>query len=74
MFLKFRGSVVAVAAVLTFSAIHPPANAQQLECDILQYKLNRLYFSVGKEALVYPGCEFSVLRSGDTIVGPIRPL
>ena len=67
MFLRFSRTIWILAAALTFLVTHPSANAQQLECDILQYKLDRLYFSAGDEALVYPGCEFMVLRSGDTI-------
>jgi hypothetical protein len=42
--------------------------AGQIDAQVLQYKLDRFYFNVGKEALVYPGHHFAILRAKDTVV------
>ena len=39
-----------------------------MECSVLQYKLNRLYFSTGLEKYVYPDCKYVVYR-GRVVLG-----
>jgi hypothetical protein len=38
-----------------------------IEAPILQNRLDRLYFGIGTEAAVYPGCSFHVLCQTDTL-------
>ncbi len=53
----------------------PAGAVDQVSCDILQYKLGRLYFSAGEEALVYPNAQFEVwnpLTQDALLVGTIE--
>ncbi len=43
------------------------ANAGQLESEILQYKFDRVYFDVGDEQLVFPGCRFTIYHGEDSL-------
>jgi hypothetical protein len=41
--------------------------ATDINCKILQYKLDRLYFPIGTEENVYPSNRFTVYTTGDSI-------
>ncbi len=43
-------------------------SAGVVEAQVLQFKLDRFYFNVGKESLVYPGHQFAIMRGKDTVV------
>jgi len=56
-------------ALLVAAAIAaaPAVSAGDLECEILQYKLGRLYFGAGQEANVFAGCPFVLFHGPDTV-------
>ncbi len=41
------------------------------EAEILQYKSDRLYFSLGEDDLVFEGCPFVLTENGDTLANGI---
>lgn len=45
--------------------------AGSIDAQVLQFKLGRFYFNVGKEALVYPGNHFAIFRGKDTVVSGV---
>ncbi|RKX24945.1 MAG: hypothetical protein DRP45_07075 [Candidatus Zixiibacteriota bacterium] len=55
-----------IILILCLSAI-PVTSVGQVECDILQCKLDRLYFPVGEEALVFEHAPFVILTGTDTV-------
>lgn len=54
--------------ILTLSFGAAPVSAGTIEAQVLQFKLDRFYFNVGKESLVYPGHHFAIIRGKDTVV------
>ena len=41
--------------------------AEELRCEILQYKLDRLYFPAGEGADIFSHCGFKIVRGSDTL-------
>ncbi|UCD16768.1 MAG: hypothetical protein JSV44_09960 [Candidatus Zixiibacteriota bacterium] len=39
-----------------------------MKCSILQYKLDRMYFSLGSEANIFPDCRFVVFRDSIPVI------
>ncbi len=63
---RFKCHPLILAAVVV-SAFAASVTAESLECEILQYKLGRLYFGAGQEQDIYPGCTFVLTRGNDTV-------
>jgi hypothetical protein len=42
-------------------------NCDEIRCDILQHKLDRLYFSCGEEYYIFPGYSYTVILGEDAI-------
>ncbi|MBN2226116.1 MAG: hypothetical protein JW763_02005 [candidate division Zixibacteria bacterium] len=57
-----------VGLLICFMAVTSIAFSKEVESSILQYKLNRLYFSTGLEKYVYPDCRYIVYR-GRVVLG-----
>jgi hypothetical protein len=55
-----------ISLVLILSCVGLVA-AAEINCKILQYKLDRLYFPIGSEENVYPSNRFTVYVAGDSI-------
>jgi hypothetical protein len=47
------------------------AEAGSIEAQVLQFKLDHFYFNSGKEALVFPGHHFAIVRGKDTVVSGV---
>jgi hypothetical protein len=45
----------------------PISGAADISCKILQYKLDRLYFPIGREENIYPANSYTVYWKGDSI-------
>jgi len=52
----------AIALILIILICTHGALGKEVEGSVLQYKLNRLYFSSGLEDFIYPDCKFVVYR------------
>lgn len=57
--------------MLIFISCFNSAAATDINCNILQYKLDRLYFPIGTEENVYPSNRFTVYAAGDSIYNGI---
>lgn len=62
--LRFLSAVLVVLASVAVGSL---INAGGLECQILQYKLGRLYFGAGLEEYVFAGCPFILFHGSDTV-------
>jgi len=62
-----RRIIIIIIFVLLALSISSGINAGETTCEVLQYKLDRLYFSVGEEALVFPYAPYTLLHGEDTI-------
>ena len=60
------GRVIVVIILISLFCFSSLA-AGEIEKDILKYKLDRLYFDCGVEALVFENSNFSVIHKKDTI-------
>lgn len=56
-----------VAATIIVFVLPGLLKAGEIEADLLQVKLNRLYFSVGDEAMVFPDASFVLICGTDTL-------
>jgi len=61
--VKFRLITLTIIALIFCGSL----SAGQVESVILQNKLNRLYFSVGTETMVFPEASFVVICGADTL-------
>ncbi|MEZ5357909.1 MAG: ABC transporter substrate-binding protein [Candidatus Zixiibacteriota bacterium] len=59
---------VFLATIIIMSSL---AAAQDIDSDILQVRLNRLYFSHGSEAGIAVGTPYTIICNGDSIYGDI---
>ena len=62
---------ILVLPMLIFISCFNSAAATDINCNILQYKLDRLYFPIGTEENVYPSNRFTVYAAGDSIYNGI---
>ncbi|UCD62674.1 MAG: hypothetical protein JSW34_07865 [Candidatus Zixiibacteriota bacterium] len=61
------GRIISIFTLVAILAAPVDGVTETVECEILQYKLERLYFGAGQEELVFPGCRFAVVRGADTV-------
>lgn len=61
--------ILAVLAIILLGVVS--VGGEQLERDILQYKLGRLYFGAGLEENVFAGCPFILFHGQDTVYSGI---
>ncbi len=55
--------------LLSILLVSPIASADNvLESSILQFQLNRFYFPVGVESLIYKDCRFVIINESDTLL------
>ena len=56
--------IIMTAVMLVMTVI---VQAGQIECDVLQYKLGRLYFPHGQEEMVFEHSPFTIYKGDDSI-------
>lgn len=59
--------LINILTIVFALAITTHATAANIETKILQFKDNRFYFAAGREALVYPNCDYVILNGDDSI-------
>ncbi|UCE23888.1 MAG: hypothetical protein JSU74_11395 [Candidatus Zixiibacteriota bacterium] len=64
--LLIKGHLAAVVVALILLSGNA-VSGEGIECEILQYKLERFYFGAGEEQDIYPGCRFVILKEADTV-------
>jgi len=57
--------ITAILAVFLCGSLVAEEIVAPVSCDVLQYKLNRLYFSAGEECLIYPNAPFVITAESD---------
>jgi hypothetical protein len=69
---SYRAQVFfALAVILSAMLAGSVVESREVRCTILQQKLGRLYFSVGKEDDVWPGCRWVLYRDSTDTSNPI---
>ncbi|UCG61739.1 MAG: hypothetical protein JSV52_00165 [Candidatus Zixiibacteriota bacterium] len=63
---RFKYHLLILAAVVVSASV-ASVSAESLKCEILQYKLGRLYFDAGEEKYIYPGCGVVLTQNNDTL-------
>lgn len=60
-------SLLFALLLVAVTAAAQDANQNWVQCRVLQFKLNRLYFDVGEESLVFAGHRAVVMKKKDTL-------
>ena len=60
-------SLLFALLLVAVTAAAQEANQNWVQCRVLQFKLNRLYFDVGEESLVFAGHRAVVMKKKDTL-------
>ncbi len=64
--LLIKGHLAAIGIALILLSGNA-LSGQGIECEVLQYKLERFYFGAGEEQDIYPGCRFLIYSEADTV-------